>query len=208
MTERIERAIVRNPARVPGEFTELELNYKEILAADQFQSPTIYREKTYEYRQPFKYPNIRVELGPGGEHNMDGVEPQAPPHGAITIVQDEPIIAITVIGSACVTPGYVILHAEPLVWEYPRTGIKMKAKDLWGEHIRWTAWELGLDEAWQSAGMSSVRFDLPESCKVTLMGGSEMDVGYWLSARGQTPDTEHDGHYLFTIIRVTVREVL
>ena len=64
----------------------------------------------------------RVELGPGGEHNMEVVEPQDPPDGDISIVRDEPIVAVTVVGSACVTTGYVILHTEPHVWEYPRTG--------------------------------------------------------------------------------------
>jgi len=206
MTNSIERALLRNPDRVPGQFTEQELEYKKVLADEHFQTPTVYGEKTYEYRHPFKYPNVRVELGPGGEFNMDGAELDIPPRGAITIEQDEPIIAVTVIGSACVPPGYVILHAEPLVWEYPRTGIKMKVKDLWGEHLRWNVWARGVDEGWHQAGISCARFDLPDSHKVTLMGGSETDVGNWLDKDGQVADTQHDAHYCFRIIRVTVRD--
>ncbi|GAJ19559.1 unnamed protein product, partial [marine sediment metagenome] len=100
---------------------------------------------TYEYWAPFNYENVNVELGrvepnTGAEFNPDGVELDKPPLGAITIVEKEPIIGVTVIGSACIPPGYVLLAAEPLERKYPRTGVKMKIDNLWGQHIRGDQW--------------------------------------------------------------------
>ena len=73
----------------------------------------MYTVKIHEYWAPFNYPNVRVELGRDDEYNMDGVELDIPPYGAVTIEEDEPIIGVDVIGSACISPGYVILHANP-----------------------------------------------------------------------------------------------
>jgi len=72
-----------------------------------------------EYWAPFNYENFCVELGRtdpyvGAEYNTDGVELDVPPLGAITLVEDDPIIGVDVIGSACVPPGYVQLFAEPV----------------------------------------------------------------------------------------------
>lgn len=209
----VTRALLTNPHRkaIPGKdpidsLTEEELAYRLIRSNMKPQQAEAYREKTYVYWHPFQYANVGVELGRIGEYNPDGVELDLPPHGAITIEQDEPIVAVTVIGSACVTPGYVILHAEPMVWQYPRTGVKMKATNLWGLHVRFNMWNRGIDEGWDQAGMSSARFDIPDSRKVTIMGGSATDVGSWLNDETDKPDEDNDGHYNFRIIRVTVRE--
>ena len=211
----VPRALLKNPHRkvVEGKarmdcLTEEELAYRLVRSSMKPQPVEAYREKTYVYWHPFQYANVGVELGRVGEYNPDGVELDIPPHGAITIEQDEPIVAVTVIGSACVTPGYVILHAEPLVWQYPRTGVKMKATNLWGLHVRFNMWDCGVDEGWDQAGMSSARFDVPDSRKVTIMGGSATDVGTWLNTETDKPDEDHDGHYNFRIIRVTVRDKL
>jgi hypothetical protein len=159
----------------------------------------------YEYWAPFNYPNIRVELGRtdpyvGAEYNEDGVELDTPPLGAITVVEEEPIVGVTVIGSACVPPGFVIVHAEPLEWKYPRSGVKMRIDDLWGEHIRIEPWKKGVDEGYRHAGMSCAVFELPESKKVTIMGGSQMDVD-----QRDIQNERHDAHYCLRIIRVTVK---
>ena len=209
----LPRSLLKNPHRkpIPGKppiewLTEEEFAYRLTRSSMKTQTAEVYREKTYCYCHPFQYPNIGVELGRVGEYNPDGVELDVPPHGAITIEQDEPIIAVTVIGSACVTPGYVILNAEPLIWQYPRTGVKMKVKNLWGQHVRANMWDRGIDEGWDQAGMSSARFDIPESSKVTIMGGSEHDVGTWLNDETDQVDDDNDAHYNFRIIRVTVHD--
>ena len=203
----IERAKVKNLWRNehPGEFTEAELEVVRLAESGEPQHRQAYMLVVYEYWAPFNYPNIRVELGRtdpyvGAEFNEDGVELDTPPRGAITVVEDEPIVGVTVIGSACVPPGYVILHAEPLERKYPRSGVKMRIDDLWGEHIRIGPWRKGVDEGYKYAGMSCAVFELPESNKFTIMAGSQFDVD-----QVDIQNMRHDAHYCVRIIRVTVK---
>lgn len=203
MAEKLERALMRNPNRVSGgKLTDEEkkASPERIYEKGIKQEKDTFQEKIYQYWAPFSYPNIKVELGQPGtgcEFNMDGVELDIPPFGAITIVEDEPIVGVEVIGSACVPPGYVILHGEPVEWKYPRTAVKMKVDNLWGLHLNWVPWAKGVDEGFRSAGLSSTYFAIPECKKITLMGGSQTE-----------PDAGakfHDAHYCFRIIRVTVK---
>ena len=204
--EFIERARFTNPAREPGKRTDLECEVTRLAESGEPQTVKAFTTVTYEYWAPFNYPNIRVELGrvdprTGAEFNTDGVELDKPPHGAITIVEKEPIVEVTVIGSACVPPGFVLLVAEPLEWKYPRTGVKMKIDNLWGQHIVGNIWKLGVTEGWQEAGLSCADFHLPESSKVTIMSGSQMDV----SEENVNVLHFNDGHYCTRLIRVTVK---
>lgn len=218
MSEGIERALIRSPKRVLGPrpeesewFTEEELEVTKIasgyLTYEELrnrpkQKREILTTRTYQYWAPFNYPNIKVELGrkDWGEFNPDGVELDIPPYGAITITEEEPIIGVTVIGSACISPGYVILEAEPVEWKYPRTGVKMLATNLWGQHVNILPWKLGVDESEYHIfpGMSSANFEIPESKKVTIKGGSQ-------AVPGATDPKCGDAHYCFRIIRVTVK---
>jgi len=142
----------------------------------------------------------------GAEFNLDGVELDVPSYGAITLVEKEPIVEVTVIGSACVPPGIVWLQAEPLEWKYPRTGIKMKIDGLWGQHIRINHWKLGVDEGWRDAGMSCADFHIPESSKVTIMAGSQMDVcASDVKVTRLNVPGYHDAHYCIRLIRITVK---
>lgn len=209
MGEEIERALLRNPLREsgeikPGEFSDLELEVTRIAENNEAQERTELVPVTYEYYAPFNYPNFCVELGrtepPGAEFNMDGVELDVPPFGAITFVEEEPIVAVEVIGSACVPPGYVMLHGEPVEWKYPRTGVKMKVDNLWGTHVWGLLWFAGIDEGWRKAGLSSARFATPPCSKITIMAGSQHEVGK--PTPGLPPDM--DAHYCVRMIRVTV----
>ena len=208
----IERARFTNPGREePGKMTEAEREVTRLATSGEPQAVEAFTPVTYEYWAPFNYPNIRVELGRvdpymGAEFNPDGVELDQPSYGAITIVEKEPIVEVTVIGSACVPPGIVWLQAEPLEWKYPRTGVKMKKEKLWRQHLRINQWRLGVDEGWRDAGLSCADFHLPESSKVTIMGGSQMDVcaGDVKVTRLNVPGY-NDGHYCFRLIRVTVK---
>jgi len=116
-------------------FTEKEREVSRLAKSKEPQIREVSRTKTYTYWAPFNYPNFCVELGRtdpyvGAEFNTDGVELDVPPYGAITFVEDEPIVGVDVIGSACVPPGFVQVFAEPLEWKYPRTGVKMKVDGL------------------------------------------------------------------------------
>lgn len=219
MDKKIERARVRHPGRVPGDIKFLA-GETEVVDLHRSGTPQVrgrFLPVTYEYWAPFNYPNVYVELGRrdrplGHEYNDEGVELDFPPYGAITIEEEYPIVGVAVIGSACQSPGYVILHAEPVEWKYPRTAVKMKAENLWGQHVRYQAWRRGVDEGWNGAGMSCAHFDIPDSRKVTVMGGSALDVlaapldgvgaiDPW-DSRYATPD----GHYCVRLVRVTVKE--
>jgi len=215
MTE-IVRAIVKNPARdVEGwqhtenrGRTEIEREVVTMHKSGTPQEVIEYMPVVREYWAPFNYDNFCVELGRtdpyvGAEYNTDGVELDVPPYGAITLVEDEPIVGVDVIGSACAPPGYVQLFAEPVVWKYPRTGVKMKVDGLWGEHLRWHLFAAGIDEGWRAAGMSCASFRLPESKKVTIMAGSSHDI-----AEMDIKNMRHDAHYCIRIIRVTVKRSL
>jgi hypothetical protein len=203
----MERARSRNPVgREPGQLTEAEQEVERLAESGEAQGVEAYSEVVHQYWAPFNYPNIKVELGRtdpyvGAEFNCDGAELDIPPRGAITIVEEEPIVGVTVIGSACVPPGFVFLQAEPLEWKFPRTGVKMKIDNLWGQHIRWDQWLRGTDEGWRDAGLSCADFHIPESAKVTIMAGSQMDVDAGLAEARQG----HDAHYCIRIIRVTVK---
>jgi hypothetical protein len=185
--------IPHNPAREPGTWTEAELEVTRMAREGVRQSRQVWRPRVYCYWAPFNYPNVKVELGrpgTGTEFNPDGAEIDIYPYGSITIEEEEPIVAVTVIGSGCSNQSYVILEAEPLEWKYPRTAVRMRCSNLWGAHVRGDAWFAGIKEDWNDAGLSSARFDLPESRKVIVGGGSH----------GADP------HYCIRIIRVEVKE--
>ncbi len=77
----------------------------------------------------------------------------------------------------------------------------MKVDNLWGEHVFGPTWRKGVDESDSHAGMSSAHFEIPESRKVTIMGGSQADIKL---EDGTLKSAIFDGHYAFRIIRVTV----
>jgi hypothetical protein len=204
-TNGIARAVAENPRRRPGKFEDEELEVTRLAKSDEMQSVDVYTIEHREYMAPFKYPNFNVELGrdhPNSEYNMDGVEIDVPPHGAITLVEDDPIIGVTVIGSSCSPPGTVLLHAEPVEWKFPRTGVKMKVDNLWGEHIVGHQWFKGITEDWREAGFSTCHFNLPECSKVTLMGWSQAVIGQKEINEYHT----NDGHYCFRIVRTTTKK--
>lgn len=215
MSEDAVRAVSRNPRRDSGKITSKESEVVRIHRNGEKQKLEKYSMEIHEYWAPFNYPNVVVELGregSGAEFNTDGVELDIPPFGATTITEEEPIVSVTVIGSACVSPGCVILHAEPLEWKYPRTGVKMKIGDLWGEHLLADLWRGGIDEWFREAGMSSAHFEIPPSRKVTIMAHSALDVDLNPDPLGhpQNPKVSHgsfwnDPHYCVRTIRVAVK---
>jgi len=210
------RAIARNPDREPGQMSDLEREVMRIYLNKEPQKTEVFTTKVKQYWAPFNYPNFTVELGrpgSGAEVNTEGVELDVPPHGAITFTEEEPIIGVTVIGSACVPPGTVILHAEPIERKFPRTGVKMKVENLWGTHILAGPWHAGVDEGFREAGLSYAHFEIPESKKVTIMAHAGFDVDI---NPPDKPELLHrspvargvfwtDPHYTIRCIRVTVK---
>jgi len=200
----LERARLVNPER--GEknvMTEKEREVMNLLKKDEFQKRTEFQIVTYEYVAPFKYPNFKVELGDrtkGAEFNPDGVELDVPPYGAITFVEEEPIVGVSVIASSCCAPATVYLHCEPVEWKYPRTGVKFKSSGHWGEHVRIHVWRAGISEEYKKCGLFSADFSIPDSRKVTIMGHGSFDI------EQQDYDKNHyDAHLTVRIIRVHVK---
>ena len=126
--------------------------------ADPVQTREELTLKTYEYCLPFNYPNVRVErrYGGGEFHGMEllPMAKVAPPKASsglpaegIVIAEEDPIVRVVVIGSACTPPGYVTLEAEPdesfrrpdeLEEVMP---LRFRIEDLWGMHLRVDRWK-------------------------------------------------------------------
>ena len=228
---KIARARLSNPHREGLEFTELEREVTRIARESVRQERKTFDVVHYQYDAPFFYENFRIELGRpwenatnqsaedlpeekwgivsddlrpgyvGAEFNPDGVELDIPPYGSITFVEEDPIVEVTVIGSACVPPGFVLLFGEPVEWKYPRSAVKMRVDGLWGEHMRIDAWRKGITDSYRDAGMSYAVFCTPPCSKITIMAGSQHTL--------DAPDFEnmrHDAHYCVRHIYVSVQK--
>lgn len=127
--------------------------------------------KIYEYVSPFYYSNVEVT---GGYSHYDfGTE--LGPTGAITINEEEPIIRVSVIGSACTPPGYITLSV-------PNVGKKLQSvENLMGSHDLNDPAHCRENTAFFEVG--------PNTKKITLKGGS------------RNPSNDH---YAFRVIRITV----
>ena len=112
--------------------------------------------ETYEYDMPFNYPNITVDLRylRGMEFhgvemnpvNSVGADKNHHPADTIEIVEDNPIVRVAVIGSACTPPGFVTLEAEPIPeFRKPEdvsgtAALRFREDNLWGMHQRADSW--------------------------------------------------------------------
>ncbi len=208
------RVRVHNPERKEGEgLTELERQAQIMGVEGTAQERIAYSVGYYEYEAPFNYPNVRVDYGREGTGtgpHPDGVELDIPPFGAITIEEEEPIIAVAVIGSPCTPPGTIYVWGEPVEWKYGRTGVKFKQTNLWGEHLyQWTP-NSAFDEGSRHAGLCSAYFEIPDCSKVTIMGAGQLDVTV---GPGEGPDVPlenregwwNDAHFNIRTVRITVR---
>jgi len=82
-------------------------------------------------------------MNPVNTINMD--EKHHPPD-TITIEENDAIVRVVVIGSACVPPGFVQLEAEPLEGFYKPvdvanvSAVRYRVSNLWGVHLRCDHW--------------------------------------------------------------------
>ncbi len=81
--------------------------------------------------------------------NCDVKEKKTYPPDSIIITEDDPIVRVVVIGSACNPPGYVQIEAEP-VESFRRPDeipdvmpVRFRINNLWGMHLRWDQWAAG-----------------------------------------------------------------
>jgi len=125
-----------------------------------YPDPPMTRERlvteTYEYRMPFNYANITVSRRYLKGMEFHGVEMNPVnsialndehfPPDTIEIVEEDPIVRVVVMGSACVPPGFVQLEAEPLPELYNDVdvpgvaAVRYRIGNLWGMHLRADNW--------------------------------------------------------------------
>lgn len=195
--------------------------------------------KTYEYLIPFNYPNVEVKRhqyhGPEfhgmelltintGADNLGQV-----PADTIVIHEDDPIVRVAVIGSACTPPGYVTLEAEPTE-EFRRYNelaealpVRFRIDNLWGMHLRLDQW-LGkgeddrplpqeFTEHWPGFADGTLRCTSREmplagmSCAIfEIPRSKKVAISGGGAVAGWTSDSggADDCHYSFRIIRTTV----
>jgi hypothetical protein len=128
------------------------------------------RLRTFEYEMPFNYANVEmIRVGWQGSESH-GVElnptnslcdrPEHLAADAIVISEDEPIVRVELIGSACTPPGYIMLEAEPIPgWRRSDEvaevmPVRFRVDNLWGMHLRvdqWTRQETGEFTPFQNA---------------------------------------------------------
>ena len=200
--------------------------------------------KTYEYELPFNYENVVVQrIWQGGEQHGMELNPTNTlctsgdkhiPGDGITITEEDPIVRVEVIGSACTPPGFIMLEAHPVEgWrrddELPEVmPTRFRIDNLWGMHLRvdqWAARKTGDFEPWQ--GKENYPQTLPEkfvargfkvkaiarefpftgmSCAVFSIPPSKKVVvmGGSTSLGWHDDNAPDDVQYSFRIIRVTV----
>ena len=125
--------------------------------ADPEQHVIEYATRTREYHHPFNYSNIvhhtycedpsnsGLELNP--VNSVDGrTEPDKAPGDYLELTEQDPIVRVVVIGSACSPPAYVGLEADPcegfrrpdeVVELMP---VRFRIEGLWGTHVRGDCW--------------------------------------------------------------------
>ena len=112
--------------------------------------------ETYEYDAPFKYDNIRVirhdmmsremhgvEMNMVNDYHKEGAsESTGQPGDRIILEEENPIVRLVVMGSACTPPGYIAIECEPITewrneFEYPEgLPARFRIDNLWGMHLR------------------------------------------------------------------------
>lgn len=98
----------------------------------------------------------------------------------IVVDEDEPIVRVAVIGSACTPPGYVAVEAEPCEQFYHRgdmvrctAPVRFRQNNLWGMHLRADQW---MDEMGQSDTYEELSADLLKA--YPFMKGTKVKADY------------------------------
>jgi len=214
------RTRIHNPERpVLGQMTPQERDVQRIARDGVEQTRRVYTLRHYEYKAPFNYPNCRMEIGREGTGtgpHPEGVEMDIPPFSALTVDEQEPIIAVDVIGSPCIPPGTVLLYGEPHTWDLARPGVRYKVNNLWGEHLYGWGKSVEFDTGNRHSGMVSAHFEIPDCSKITIMAYGQLDVHVSMPGKGPAPANEqlttgtgeewwNDAHFNIYAVRIAVR---
>ena len=172
---------------------------------------------TYEYEFPFNYPNVVVDrVWVGGERHGIELFPIKTTDGStattqlpadwIVIEEDEPMVRVAVIGSACTPPGSILVECDTIDsfrhdGENERAvSARFRVDNLWGMHLRADLLQQGGSyHALPVAGMSCAVLEIPPSHRVRVSGMGAIPA--W--SEDGYPD---DVHYSIRYIRTTVAE--
>ena len=172
---------------------------------------------TYEYEFPFNYPNVVVDrVWVGGERHGIELFPIKTTDGStattqlpadwIVIEEDEPMVRVVVIGSACTPPGSILVECDTIDsfrhdGENERAvSARFRVDNLWGMHLRADLLQQGGSyHALPVAGMSCAVLEIPPSNRVRVSGMGAIPA--W--SEDGYPD---DVHYSIRYIRTTVAE--
>jgi len=193
--------------------------------------------RTFQYVHPFNYENVTVDrIYDQGEFHgleMNPINSYCPdtehrPADGIIIAEEDPIVRVVVMGSACTPPGYVTLECEPCEG-FRRANeleevmpVRFRINGLWGMHLRVDQW-LGkgdvdrplpqdFTDQWprfEGATFRCTSAEFPMAgmssalfeippSRKVIVSGG-CEIPHWRS--DNYPD---DGHYSFRIIRTTV----
>ena len=215
-----DRVRVHNPDRPElGKMTPKEREIQRIAREGIEQTRRVFTRKAYEYVAPFQYPNCNCELGreqTGTGPHPEGMEMDVPPFSALTIEEEEPIIAADVIGTPCIPPATVLLWGEPLEWNLARPGVRFKVNNLWGEHLMGWGASDKFDTGNRHSGLVNAHFEMPDCSKITVMGYGQLDPHISMPGKGIKVANEvvqagtgeewwMDPHFNIYAVRVTVR---
>lgn len=101
----------------------------------QMQKVAVYEEEHHLYMVPFRYENVTVDHW--SEYGDKGIEITTE-LGSITIVEEKPIVSVTVVGSGCSTPNYNIVEwwgeGEGLANAHGQLIKRQRVDNLVGQH--------------------------------------------------------------------------
>ncbi len=104
----------------------------------ELREASVFETEHHEYTVPFRYKNVEVE--DWSEYSDKGIE-LAADSGSITIIEDKPIVSVTVVGSGCSGNNFNILE-----WWGPGESIdkiklqlvkRQRIDNLQGQHNAW-----------------------------------------------------------------------
>jgi hypothetical protein len=103
----------------------------------EMQEIEVYESEHHVYRSPFRYKNVEVDRWM--EYNDKGIEVYA--DGTITIIEEKPIVSVTIVGSGCSTPNYNIVEwwaeGEDLSNSHGQLVKRGRIDNLKGQHNAW-----------------------------------------------------------------------
>jgi len=193
--------------------------------------------RTFQYVHPFNYENVVVDrrYNCGEFHGLEmnpinsyWPETERRPADGIIIEEENPIVRVVVIGSACTPPGYVTLECEPVAG-FRRDDeveqvmpVRFRINGLWGMHLRVDQWlePSGTTRPIPEETVANSAFLKDESFRCTYeniplagMSSALFEIPpsrqVIVSGGSETPHWRSDkfpddAHYSFRIIRTTV----